>query len=156
MSSFSNKFLSQCEMTGVIVDVGDGGTHVVPVADGYVIGGSMKSIPISGKDVTLFVQQLLRVLAKGPLFQFVLCFLALLNNLLLLMYPCINNFHAPCVHNSSSHTSFYMTDDSSHLCHSLFNCHFPDAPPQTFLPCPLFCQNRSISISIQLNICLLH
>ncbi|CAA7395927.1 unnamed protein product [Spirodela intermedia] len=51
---------SRCEMTGVIVDVGDGGTHVVPVADGYVIGSSMKSIPISGKDVTLFIQQLLR------------------------------------------------------------------------------------------------
>lgn len=49
-------------MTGVVVDVGDGGTHVVPVAEGYVIGSSIKSIPISGKDVTLFVQQLMRVL----------------------------------------------------------------------------------------------
>ena len=48
-------------MTGVVVDVGDGATHVVPVADGYVIGGSIKSIPIAGKDVTLFIQQLLRV-----------------------------------------------------------------------------------------------
>lgn len=43
------------------MDVGDGATHVVPVADGYVIGSSIKSIPISGKDVTLFVQQLMRV-----------------------------------------------------------------------------------------------
>lgn len=51
----------QCEMTGVVVDVGDGATHVVPVADGYVIGSSIKSIPISGKDVTLFIQQLMRV-----------------------------------------------------------------------------------------------
>ncbi|KAF4404894.1 hypothetical protein G4B88_006280 [Cannabis sativa] len=49
-----------CEMTGVVVDVGDGATHVVPVADGYVIGSSIKSIPIAGKDVTLFVQQLMR------------------------------------------------------------------------------------------------
>jgi len=48
-------------MTGVVVDVGDGATHVVPVADGYVIGSSIKSIPIAGKDVTLFVQQLMRV-----------------------------------------------------------------------------------------------
>lgn len=48
-------------MTGVVVDVGDGATHVVPVADGYVIGSSIKSIPIAGKDVTLFIQQLLRV-----------------------------------------------------------------------------------------------
>lgn len=51
---------SKCEMTGVVVDIGDGGTHVVPVAEGYVIGSSIKSIPISGKDVTLFVQQLMR------------------------------------------------------------------------------------------------
>lgn len=43
------------------MDVGDGATHVVPVADGYVIGSSIKSIPISGKDITLFVQQLMRV-----------------------------------------------------------------------------------------------
>ncbi|GMH26091.1 hypothetical protein Nepgr_027934 [Nepenthes gracilis] len=51
---------SKCEMTGVVVDVGDGGTHVVPVAEGYVIGSSIKSIPISGRDVTLFVQRLMR------------------------------------------------------------------------------------------------
>ncbi|KAK5776641.1 hypothetical protein PVK06_044601 [Gossypium arboreum] len=51
---------SKCEMTGVVVDVGDGATHIVPVADGYVIGSSIKSIPIAGKDVTLFIQQLMR------------------------------------------------------------------------------------------------
>lgn len=51
----------QCEMTGVVVDVGDGATHVVPVADGYVIGSSIKSIPIAGKDVTQFIQQLMKV-----------------------------------------------------------------------------------------------
>jgi actin-related protein 3 len=48
-------------MTGVVVDAGDGATYVVPVADGYVIGSSIKSIPIAGKDVTLFIQQLMRV-----------------------------------------------------------------------------------------------
>ncbi|PPD94368.1 hypothetical protein GOBAR_DD08615 [Gossypium barbadense] len=51
---------SKCEMTGVVVDVGDGATHIVPVADGYVIGSSIKSVPIAGKDVTLFIQQLMR------------------------------------------------------------------------------------------------
>ncbi|KAL9257875.1 Actin-related protein [Drosera capensis] len=51
---------SKCEMTGVVVDIGDGGTHIVPVAEGYVIGSSIKSIPLSGTDVTRFVQQLLR------------------------------------------------------------------------------------------------
>lgn len=48
-------------MTGVVLDVGDGATHIVPVAEGYVIGSSIKSIPLSGKDVTQFVQQLLKV-----------------------------------------------------------------------------------------------
>ncbi|XP_042020684.1 actin-related protein 3-like [Salvia splendens] len=48
------------EMTGVVVDIGDGATHVVPVADGYVIGGSIRSIPITGEDVTMFVQQLMK------------------------------------------------------------------------------------------------
>lgn len=43
------------------MDIGDGATHVVPVADGYVIGSSIKSIPIAGRDVTLFIQQLMRV-----------------------------------------------------------------------------------------------
>ncbi|EPS68068.1 hypothetical protein M569_06702 [Genlisea aurea] len=51
---------SKCEMTGVVIDVGDGASHVVPVADGFVIGSSIKSIPIAGKDITLFVQQLLK------------------------------------------------------------------------------------------------
>lgn len=43
------------------MDIGDGAAHVVPVADGYVIGSSIKSVPIAGKDVTLFVQQLMKV-----------------------------------------------------------------------------------------------
>ncbi|KXG30554.1 hypothetical protein SORBI_3004G203500 [Sorghum bicolor] len=51
---------TKCEMTGVVVDVGDGATHIVPVADGYVIGSSIRSIPITGKDVTQFVHQLLK------------------------------------------------------------------------------------------------
>ena len=34
---------------------------IVPVADGYVIGSSIRSIPITGKDVTQFVHQLLKV-----------------------------------------------------------------------------------------------
>ncbi|XP_065870903.1 actin-related protein 3-like [Euphorbia lathyris] len=51
---------SKCEMTGVVVDVGDGATHIVPVADGYVIGSSIKSLPMAGKDVTLFIQELMR------------------------------------------------------------------------------------------------
>ena len=32
----------------------------IPVAEGYVIGSSIKHIPIAGRDITYFVQQLLR------------------------------------------------------------------------------------------------
>lgn len=47
-------------LTGTVIDSGDGVTHVIPVAEGYVIGSSIKHIPIAGRDITLFVQQLLR------------------------------------------------------------------------------------------------
>jgi len=35
-------------------------THVIPVAEGYVIGSSIKHIPLAGRDITNFVLQLLR------------------------------------------------------------------------------------------------
>lgn len=47
-------------MTGTVIDSGEGVTHVIPVAEGYVIGSSIKSIPIAGRDITYFVQSLLR------------------------------------------------------------------------------------------------
>jgi len=47
-------------LTGTVIDSGDGVTHVIPVADGYVIGSSIKHIPLAGRDITAFVQNLLR------------------------------------------------------------------------------------------------
>ena len=47
-------------LTGTIIDSGDGVTHIIPVAEGYVIGSCIKHIPIAGRDITYFVQQLLR------------------------------------------------------------------------------------------------
>jgi actin-related protein len=49
MRNFMHCF--QCKMIDVVLDVGDGATHIVPVTDGYVIGSSIRSIPITGKDV---------------------------------------------------------------------------------------------------------
>lgn len=43
-----------------MVDSGDGVTHCIPVAEGYVIGSCIKHIPIAGRDITYFIQQLLR------------------------------------------------------------------------------------------------
>lgn len=51
---------SERTLTGTVVDSGDGVTHIIPVAEGYVIGSSIKHIPIAGRDITYFVQQLLR------------------------------------------------------------------------------------------------
>jgi len=35
-------------------------THIIPVAEGYVIGSCIKHIPIAGRDITNFIQLLLR------------------------------------------------------------------------------------------------
>jgi len=47
-------------LTGTVIDSGDGVTHVIPVAEGYVIGSSIKHIPLAGRDITAFVQTILR------------------------------------------------------------------------------------------------
>jgi actin-related protein 3 len=52
-------------LTGTVIDSGDGVTHVIPVAEGYVIGSSIKHIPLAGRDVTTFIQQLLREREKN-------------------------------------------------------------------------------------------
>jgi actin-related protein 3 len=51
---------SQDIFTGTVIDSGDGVTHVIPVVEGYAIGSAIKHIPLAGRDVTHFVQQLLR------------------------------------------------------------------------------------------------
>lgn len=47
-------------MTGTVIDSGDGVTHVIPVAEGYVIGTCIKHIPLAGRDITKFIQQFQR------------------------------------------------------------------------------------------------
>ena len=47
-------------LTGTVVDIGDGVTHVIPVIDGYVVPSAIKHIPIAGRDITKFIQQMLR------------------------------------------------------------------------------------------------
>ena len=48
------------ELTGVVVDSGDGVTHVVPICDGFVLGSNMKHIPIAGRKITKFIEGMLR------------------------------------------------------------------------------------------------
>ncbi|GFR48843.1 hypothetical protein Agub_g10796, partial [Astrephomene gubernaculifera] len=47
-------------LTGTVVDVGEGVTHIIPVVDGFVLGGAIKSLPLAGRAVTGFVQQMTR------------------------------------------------------------------------------------------------
>ncbi|KAK1794971.1 hypothetical protein P4O66_009905, partial [Electrophorus voltai] len=46
-------------LTGIANDSGDGVTHAIPAED-YVIGSCIKHIPVAGRDITYFIQQLLR------------------------------------------------------------------------------------------------
>ncbi|KAK4057159.1 Arp2/3 complex subunit, actin nucleation center [Microbotryomycetes sp. JL221] len=59
-ASWTSAKVTDRTLTGTVIDSGDGVTHVIPVAEGYVIGSAIKHIPIAGRDITLFVQQLLR------------------------------------------------------------------------------------------------
>ena len=59
-SSLTSSKMKQPSLSGTVIDSGDGGTYVVPVHEGYVIGSSIKTIPIAGKDLTQFVQKMMR------------------------------------------------------------------------------------------------
>ncbi|KAI6241176.1 Actin-related protein 3 [Aphelenchoides fujianensis] len=59
-ASWQSREVNQRSLTGLVIDSGDGVTHCIPVADGYVIGSCIKHIPIAGRDITYFVQQMLR------------------------------------------------------------------------------------------------
>ncbi|RXM33814.1 Actin-related protein 3B [Acipenser ruthenus] len=59
-ASWTSRQVGARTLTGVVIDSGDGVTHAIPVAEGYVIGSCIKHIPIAGRDITYFIQQLLR------------------------------------------------------------------------------------------------
>ncbi|CCJ31075.1 unnamed protein product [Pneumocystis jirovecii] len=59
-ASWTSSKIHSRSLTGTVIDSGDGVTHVTPVADGYVIGSALKHIPIAGRDITYFIQSLLR------------------------------------------------------------------------------------------------
>lgn len=59
-ASWLSRSVEERTFTGTVVDSGDGVTHVIPVAEGYVIGSCIKHIPIAGRNITYFIQTLLR------------------------------------------------------------------------------------------------
>lgn len=64
-ASWTSRQVGERVLTGTVIDSGDGVTHVIPVAEGYVIGSCIKHIPIAGRDITYFIQQLLRERESG-------------------------------------------------------------------------------------------
>ena len=47
-------------LTGCVVDSGDGVTHVIPVVEGYPISNAIQHVPIAGREMTLFIADLLK------------------------------------------------------------------------------------------------
>lgn len=64
-ASWTSRKVHERTLTGTVIDSGDGVTHVIPVAEGYVIGSCIKHIPLAGRDITQFVQQMLRERKEG-------------------------------------------------------------------------------------------
>jgi len=59
-ASWTSKQVTERTLSGTVIDSGDGVTHVIPVAEGYVIGSCIQHIPLAGKTITTFIQQIMR------------------------------------------------------------------------------------------------
>ena len=59
-ASWTSRQMGDRTLNGLVIDSGDGVTHCIPVAEGYVIGSCIKHIPIAGRNITYFIQSLLR------------------------------------------------------------------------------------------------
>ena len=47
-------------LTGMVLDSGDGFTHIFPICDVFVLGSNIKHIPIEGRKITKFMEQMIR------------------------------------------------------------------------------------------------
>uniref|UniRef100_A0A8C9HC50 Actin-related protein 3 n=1 Tax=Piliocolobus tephrosceles TaxID=591936 RepID=A0A8C9HC50_9PRIM len=59
-ASWTSRQVGGQTLTATVIDSGDGVTHVIAMAEGYLIGSCIKHIPVPGRDVTHFIPQLLR------------------------------------------------------------------------------------------------
>lgn len=64
-SKKAQKLGTSGESTGLVIDSGDGVTHVIPIVDGYVINQAIRHIPLAGRDVTNYVLERLRERETG-------------------------------------------------------------------------------------------
>jgi len=56
----NNKLIATSDLTGCVIDSGYGSTQIVPVVDGHVMSSCIEQIELGGRDVTAYIQQLLR------------------------------------------------------------------------------------------------
>ena len=56
----SNSYTENKNLTGTVIDSGDGVTHIIPIAHGYVISSCIKHIPIAGRDITKYIVKSLK------------------------------------------------------------------------------------------------
>lgn len=47
-------------MTAMVIDAGESATTLMPVVDGYLVSSAIQTLPIGGKQISLFIQQALR------------------------------------------------------------------------------------------------
>jgi len=60
IASFTNQGVHNRELSGVVVDSGDGVTRIVPVAEGHVLSHCIEQVEVGGRHVTAYVQDIMR------------------------------------------------------------------------------------------------